>query len=80
MCEDWELYEPSRSWIIEYGTDDAVWEKIYERFFSTFSNKNDLYFFVGTHYLWGTWIIIGVYYPPKASSGQTRLFGTALPL
>lgn len=79
MCEDWELYESTRSWKDRYGTDDAVWEKICEKFFSVFTSKHDLHFFVGTHFQWRTWVIIGIYYPPKVgppNTCQTRLFGT----
>jgi len=76
MCEDWELYESVRSWKETYGTDEMVWEKIYEKFFDIFINDRNLHFFVGTHYRWGTWVIIGVYYPPKTR--QTRLFNISL--
>ena len=83
MCEDWELYEAVRSWKNTYGTDDAVWEMIYNTFFNAFTMSRDLHFFVGTHFRWGTWVIIGVYYPPRTgppNTYQTRLFGTTLML
>jgi hypothetical protein len=72
MCEDWELYQSSRSWINTYGTEEAVWEKIHEKFFDKFKKENDLHFFVGTHNQWKTWIIIGVYYPPLVGPPGSR--------
>jgi hypothetical protein len=72
MCEDWELYESVRSWKDRYGTDEAVWDKIYEKFFDYFTKERDLHFFVGTHFRWGTWVIIGTYYPPLVGPPNTR--------
>ena len=83
MCEDWELYEAIRSWKLRYETDDATWNMIYEMFFNIFTGLNDLHFFVGTHFRWKTWVIIGVYYPPKIgppNTRQSRLFNMALML
>lgn len=76
MCEDWELYQSSREWLKTYGTEEKVWEKIYQKYFDDFSKKNDLYFFMGTHNVFKTWMIIGVYYPlkPKIPKNQTKLF------
>ncbi|MBQ7702373.1 MAG: hypothetical protein IJT54_08240 [Candidatus Methanomethylophilaceae archaeon] len=75
ICEDWELYQSSRSWLDRYGTEDNVWDKIYEKYYDTFTKENDLHFFVGTHYRFKTWMIIGLYYPPKTGRyRQTTLF------
>lgn len=65
MCEDWEVYEAARSWPRTYGTKERTWEKMHEKFFDLFSKEKNLHFFVGTHFIWGTWMVIGVYYPPK---------------
>jgi hypothetical protein len=65
LCEDWELLEAWRSWIVKYKTEELLWEKIYEKFYNYFINKCDLYFYMGTHSMFPTWLIIGVYYPPK---------------
>lgn len=72
MCEDWELYQSWRSWHDQYGSDEEVWTKLHDKFFNRFRKEKDLHFFVGTHNLWKTWIIIGVYYPPKTK--QRTLF------
>jgi hypothetical protein len=65
MCEDWELLEAWRSWKIKYKTEDVLWSKVYEKFHDYFINKCDLYFYMGTHSMFPSWLIIGIYYPPK---------------
>jgi len=77
MCEDWELYQSSRSWIERYKTEGELWNKLHEKYYNEFVENRDLYFFVGTHNIWGTWMIIGLYYPPKtlAKGRQTHFNG-----
>lgn len=74
MCEDWELYESARTWISTYKTDEATWKAIHDKYFTKFRNEKDLCFIVGTHYIYKTWMIIGVYYPPKGSLDVKPLF------
>lgn len=62
-CEDWELFEAYRKW--PYSPEELLWEKIRERFFYYFVQKRDLYFYMGTYSLYPSWLIIGLYYPPK---------------
>ncbi|SDK21519.1 hypothetical protein [Methanoculleus thermophilus] len=65
LCEDWELLEAYRRWGREYGDIQILWEKLYEKFYTWMINERDLYFVVGMHSLQPTWLIIGLYYPPK---------------
>ena len=65
MCEDWEVYEAARSWPRTYGTE--TWKRMHGKFFDLFSEEKNLHFFMGTHFRWKTWIVIGLYYPPKTS-------------
>lgn len=75
---DWEMFEAYRKWSKEYGT--PTWETKFRDKFETWMLGRDLQFFVGTvaqHPL--NWIIIGLYYPPKApelqvSNRQMALF------
>ncbi len=64
-CEDWELFQSYRSWRYIYPTTEVLWEKIYQKFYTTMIEERDLHFFVGTHSLYPVWMIIGLYYPPK---------------
>jgi hypothetical protein len=65
LCEDWELLEAWRKWQSRYKTEELLWSKIYEKFYDYFINKTNLHFYMGTHSLFPTWLIIGIYYPPK---------------
>jgi hypothetical protein len=64
MCVDWELGQAYRQWKMMYGKD---WEqKIYQRFETDMILRFNTHFFVGTiHGHPHSWIIIGLFYPPK---------------
>ncbi len=64
ICVDWELCQAYRDWKQKYGDK---WESaIINRFQTDMILKYDTYFFVGTiHGHPGTWIIIGLFYPPQ---------------
>ncbi|MFC2041168.1 hypothetical protein ACFLTY_02465 [Chloroflexota bacterium] len=64
VCVDWELGQAYRRWKHEYGNK---WEwAINNRFETEMILKYDTYFFVGTvHGHPASWIIIGLFYPPR---------------
>ncbi len=65
LCEDWELYALYQAEGQKYPEDmDTLWQKIYDKYYTWMLTK-DLYFYMGTHSLHPTWLIIGLYYPPK---------------
>lgn len=66
ICTDWEMGQAYRKWRKQYRFE---WEsKFKEKFERDMIEKFDTYFFVGTiHNYPGTWIIIGLFYPPKTS-------------
>ena len=64
ICEDWELFEAFRNWKKKYTTPTELEKKLKDKF-DTNMKKRDLYFIVGTTSQFGTWVIIGLYYPPK---------------
>jgi len=67
MIEDWEVMELYRKMRDKYGEKEALL-KIKERFLKVICAPNrDVYFFVGTTLQYGTWIIIGVFWPPKVN-------------
>lgn len=59
MCIDWEIQELYR----KYGKDgfDKVRQKAMEL------TEKDLFFVVGTTWRFKTWMIIGLFYPPRVS-------------
>jgi hypothetical protein len=70
ICTDWEMGEAWRKWSAEYGDR---WEtKFRLRFETEMIHKLDTHFFVGTvHQYPGTWIIIGLFYPPHSMKGPS---------
>jgi hypothetical protein len=70
-CTDWEMGESYRKWKREYG---AQWKQKFRQTYETdMITKYDTHFFVGTlHHYPGTWIIIGLFYPPR--SPQSEMF------
>lgn len=64
-CEDWELFQSFRSWRCKYTDHKTLWEKLYYKYYTYFTEKRDLYFYMGTHSRYKVWMIIGLYYPPK---------------
>jgi hypothetical protein len=69
ICTDWEMAEAWRNWRGQYG---GKWEeKFRQRFETEMIEKYDTHFFVGTvHQHPGTWIIVGLFYPPRSPQGS----------
>ena len=68
-CTDWEMGQSYRSWRSRYG--EGWQEKFRDRFERDMIDRNDTSFFVGTvHQHPNRWIIVGLFYPPKATRGD----------
>jgi hypothetical protein len=72
QCEDWELFESYRSWGKRYGNVNLLWEKLHDKYYRSMINT-DLYFFMGMFSQYNTWLIVGLYYPPKNLEQPYRL-------
>ncbi|MBC7334578.1 MAG: hypothetical protein H5T85_09070 [Actinobacteria bacterium] len=67
MIEDWEVMELYRRMCDRYGKSEAL-KKVKEKFHSQIcASDRDTYFFVGTVLQYGTWIIVGTFWPPKVN-------------
>lgn len=66
MCEDWEMLESWRKWKRRYRDRETFVERFRQTYLDRMRDKN-LHFFVGTHSRFNTWLIIGLYYPPKSN-------------
>lgn len=68
---DWEIYQSYRRWRAHYGPDK--WEeKLRTRYEADMQNLCDTHFFVGTMLAHPTtWLIIGLFYPPKTDVIQS---------
>ncbi|MFH1055025.1 MAG: hypothetical protein V1744_02900 [Candidatus Altiarchaeota archaeon] len=69
---DWELNELARNILKKESEPKVVEQKIRERFYD-FMLKRDLYFILGTHFKYRTWMIIGLFYLPKGLLDQKNL-------
>ena len=72
MIEDWELTELYRKLQLSFeegqGSQEEVYQKIKDKFFVDLPNKRDFYLILGTHFRFGTYIIVSVIYPKKADT------------
>ncbi len=75
MCEDWELGVLFLKESERLGSDEAV--------LSVCANKvprrnlrpdKDTRFLWGTHFPYNTWLVLGLFWPPKKPQAQLRLF------
>ena len=65
ICEDIEATELYRKTKRKYNDDkDKIYEVVKGKLFD-WMKKRELYFVMGTHYLYGTWLIISLFYPEK---------------
>lgn len=70
---DWELNELARN-VMRTDTDPiSIEEKIRSKFFHSMQER-DLYFVMGTHFRFKTWMIIGIFYLKKNDEKQKKLF------
>lgn len=74
ICIDWELIESFRKLRKRYKRPEELESKIRYKFFDWMINKRDLYFILGTTWKYPTWVIIGLYYPPKQRQKKMNSF------
>jgi len=67
MIEDWEVGELYRKMVQKYeGDEQAATLAVRERFLNQVcAPTRDPYFFVGTIFIYGTWVILGVFWPKR---------------
>lgn len=69
---DWELNELARNVMKNDKDKKSIEQKIRHKFFDWMKTRN-VYFFLGTHFKYKTWIILGVFYPDKELAAQRTL-------
>jgi hypothetical protein len=75
MCEDWELGALFLKEQERLGSDDAAALSVKSKFLDELCGpEKDTRFFMGTHFPYNTWMVLGVFWPPKTDSGQKMLF------
>lgn len=75
MCEDWELGALFLKECERLGSDEAAAESVRLKFLNELCGPTrDTRFFMGTHFPYNTWMVLGVFWPPSTSQGQQMLF------
>lgn len=69
MIIDWEIGQSYREWRYRYKPEEHLLEMIRKRWLELMcAAKNDVYFYVGNmHRFPSTFMVLGVFYPPKLS-------------
>ena len=66
MIEDWELGVLYRKEVERLGDEQAAVANVRKKFFDEICDPNrDTRFFMGTVFPYNTWVVIGVFWPPK---------------
>lgn len=73
MIEDWELGVLFLREVERLGSDEAAAQSVKKKFFDELCDSSrDTRFFMGTRFPYNTWLVIGVFWPPRVR--QERLF------
>ena len=71
MCEDWELGVLFLKEAERLGSEEKAIQSVKEKFLNDLcSPRNDTRFFMGTIFPYNTWVVLGVFYPPKIDTAQ----------
>lgn len=79
MCEDWELGTLFLKESDRLGSDEAAAQSVRDKFLNELCRADkDTRFFMGTRFPYNTWLVVGVFWPPKPkekpASAQQTLF------
>jgi hypothetical protein len=73
MCEDWELGMLFLKEVERLGSEEAAAQSVRKKFLDDLcSESKDTRFFMGTFFPYNTWLVLGVFWPPR--QGQASLF------
>jgi hypothetical protein len=71
MIEDWELGVLYLNEVERLGTEEAAVASVKNKFFTEICGPSrDTRFFMGTVFPYNTWVVIGVFWPPKVQQGS----------
>jgi len=65
MNADWEIGQLYRAMRDKFNSEEIAVEKVKQKMLECCSEKFDTHFFVGTIRKYGTWIIVGTFWPKK---------------
>lgn len=70
---DWEVNELYRNLIRDTKDAEEIKRKMEEKFFTWMTAKEEVYFMIGTHFKWKTWMIVSLVYLPKKNFSAKSL-------
>jgi hypothetical protein len=74
MIEDWELGVLYRREVERFGDEQVAVASVRKKFFDEICDSSrDTRFFMGTVFPYNTWVVIGVFWPPKELQGSLQL-------
>lgn len=74
MNEDWEIGALFRRMLLKYDDENIAIDKVKHKMLSDIcGHDKDTYFFVGTIFRYGTYVILGAFYPKKENSQSSFL-------
>jgi hypothetical protein len=66
MCEDWELGTLFLKEADRLGSDEKAAESVRNKFLGELCREDkDTRFFMGTRFPYNTWLVVGVFWPPR---------------
>jgi hypothetical protein len=72
MIEDWEIGQLYRNMRDKYGSEEIACNMVKDRFLNTICGPViDTHFFVGTTRQFGTWVVIGTFWPKKTPDNSS---------
>lgn len=75
MIEDWELGMLWLNEVDRLGSEERAAESVRNKFLNDICGEGkDIHFFMGTKFPYNTWLVLGVFYPPKEKGIQGSLF------
>ena len=75
MIEDWELGVLWLNEVARLGDEEQAAQSVRRKFLDELcSDKKDTLFFMGTVFPYNTWVVLGVFWPPKLNVIQGSLF------
>ena len=75
MIEDWELGMLFLKEAERLGSDEAAAGSVKKKYLGEVCRDDkDTRFFMGTHFPYNTWLVLGVFWPPKLLEEQLELF------
>ena len=76
MCEDWELGVLFLKEVKRLGSEEQAAQSVRNKFLNELcAPTKDTRFFMGTVFPYNTWVVLGVFYPPKLNEPpQLSLF------